>query len=306
MLSIPVTILGGSDRAPGHLPEHGARLHALSGYKGVDVRIGRRPLIEVLVERVREARSFGPINVVGPARIYRKCDLNCELLDLDGTVGQNLRGAIEQHIDRHSGPLAVLACDVLPTVAELSRLRDEYQAAAPCALWFPFIPVPDDPQALGAFAWKPVYRLRPSAEAEAVRILPGHLCIFDPRQIRLALLYRLLDLTYRTKNRSIRHRRSVMLRATLFGFVAEDLGGLFKLRAPTRTWRFIGSGLRLARELRAGRLELGELERLIGRIFLKTPQPAGRGIRYPLIDVLSLAEDIDTEEEARQVAHQGV
>jgi hypothetical protein len=71
---------------------------------------------------------------------------------------------------------------------------------------------------------------------------------------------------------------------------------LFSPRSPGRTWKIVVSGLRLARELRAGRLRISELEELIGRIFL---HEQARGIRYPVLDMISLAEDIDTEEEAR-------
>jgi len=95
-----------------------------------------------------------------------------------------------------------------------------------------------------------------------------------------------------------------MLRTVLLSLVGRDLLRLARLKAPNRTLTILGSGMRLAHELRAGRLRLAELEALVGRIFLRE-QPAGLapkpGIRYPLVDMVSLAEDIDTEEEARAV-----
>jgi len=303
MRPVPVTILGGSDRKPGSLPESGAGLHPLATYKGAAVRVGGRPLVALLVERLLSSKGFGPVTIAGPARVFDPLELDARILDTDGSVATNLRAAIEAHEASQGGPLAVLACDVLPSTGELDELRDGYEAAAPCALWFPFVRVPRDPRELGAFAWKPVYRVvLPSGEI--VGILPGHLGIFDPATLRLPLLYRLFDAAYRTRNHSVAHRRAVMLRTVLLSLVAQDLKLLASLRAPSRTLTIVASGLRLAHELRKGRIRLAELEQLIGRIFLRqhlwglSPE---RGIRYPIVDTISLAEDIDTEEEAREL-----
>jgi|SRR5689334_1995559 len=283
MQSVPVTILGGSDRKPGVLPESGGALHPLATYKGVAIRLGGRPLIGWLVERLLAAQGFGPVTIAGPARVYAPLGLPARVLDTDASVARNLRAALEA---QGSGPLAVLSCDVLPSVRELAELRARYEEARPCALWFPLVRVPKDHSELGAFAWKPEYTVVLDS-GESVPILPGHLGILDPAQLRLPLLYRLLDDAYRTRNRSVSHRRGVMLRTVLFS-----------PRSPLRTWRILASGLRLARELRGGRLRLGDLERWIGRIFLAQ---GASGIHYPLVDMISLAEDIDTEEEARAI-----
>jgi hypothetical protein len=294
MQSVPVTILGGSDRKPGVLPESGGALHPLATYKGVAIRLGGRPLVGWLVERLRASNGFGPIAIAGPARVYEPLGLGVQVIDTDGSVAQNLRASIEA---REAGPLAVLSCDVLPSVGELAELRARYEEARPCALWFPLVRVPKDVGELGAFAWKPEYTVVLES-GERVPILPGHLGILDPAQLRLALLYRLLDAAYRTRNHSVVSRRGAMLRTVLFSLLAQDLGRVARLRAPNLTATILGSGLRLARELRAGRLRLGELERLIGRIFLRE---GSSGIHYPILDMISLAEDIDTEEEARAI-----
>jgi hypothetical protein len=304
MRSIPVTILAGSDGKPGALPESGAGLHPLATYKGFAVRIDGRPLIELLVERLAGIPGFGPLAVAGPARVFAPLALGARLVDTDGSVAANLRAAIEAHQESGAGPLAILACDVLPTSAELADLRARYDDAPPCALWFPFVRVPADERALGAFAWKPVYRVVP-AGGEAVRILPGHLGIFEPASLRLPLLYRLLDGTYRTRNRSVAYRRAVLLRTVLLSLLAQDARLLSVLRLPSRSVTVVSSGLRLAREVRRGAIGLEELERLIGRIFLRAHVPPEGGIRLPLVDHLSLAEDIDTEEEARELARRG-
>src|SRR5688572_7426780 len=174
MRSIPVTILAGSDRKPGALPESGAGLHPLSCYKGVTIEIEGRPLLALLVERLTAMSGFGPIVVAGPARVYAPLGLAARMVDTDGSVATNLRAAIEAHEASGAGMMAVMACDVLPTSAELLELRTRFEESPPCALWFPFVGVPEDPSALGAFAWKPVYRVVPGGGSEAVRILPGH------------------------------------------------------------------------------------------------------------------------------------
>jgi hypothetical protein len=303
MRSIPVTILAGSDRRPAHLPEGTSELHPLMSFKAARLRPGGRPLIVHLVERLSGVSGLGPVLVAGPARVYEPLVPGVRVLDTDDTVGVNLRRAIERHVASAGGPMAILACDVLPDSAELALLRERYERDAPCALWMPFVRVPADPRALGAFAWKPTYRLRQADGAEPVRILPGHLGIVEPAALRLNLLYRLLDLAYRSRNRSIAARRLVMVRSLLASLVLRDLLELARLRAPRFTAEIVGSGLRLARELRAGRLALDELERLTGRILLHRAH-AGASVRLPVTDFVSLAEDIDTEEEARELETQ--
>jgi len=296
---IPVTILGGSDRRPGQLPEERGDLHAIATYKGIGIRVQGRPIAAHLVERLRATPGFGPVAIAGPARAYGALELGAELIDTDGSVADNLRAAIEHHGAR-AEPLAVLACDVLPTTADLRQLRAAYDADAPVGLWFPFVRVPKDPERLGAFAWKPKYHIAPEPGAPPERILPGHLAIFHPSSLRLPLLYRLLSLAYSTRNRSVAHRKRVMLRAVLGMLLAEDLRRLARLRPPTLTATVVSSGLRLARLLRGPGVERGELELLIGRIFVRRDAPVP-GIRHPFCDLVSLAEDVDTEEEARAI-----
>ncbi len=281
------------------MPESGSSLHPLATYKGVAVRLDGRPLVALLVERLLASRGFGPVTIAGPARVYAPLGLAARIVDTDASVARNLRAAIEAH--GANEPLAVLACDVLPSTAELGELRSRYEEAAPCALWFPFVRVPRDRQALGPFAWKPDYVVVLDA-GEVVRILPGHLGICAPSALRLPLLYRLFDSAYRTRNHSVGYRRAVMLRTVLASLILQDLKLLASLALPSRTFTIVRSGLRLAREVRAGRIRLAELEQLIGRIFLRQhrPLPApGLKVRFPILDMISLAEDIDTEEEAR-------
>jgi len=304
MRTVPVTILGGSDRKPGSLPESGAGLHPLAAYKGAAIRVEGRPLVSILVERLNASDGFGPITIAGPNEVYAPLGLDAHIVETDGSVATNLRRAIEAHQRIAEGPMAVLACDVLPTTEELDELRRDFEEASPCALWFPFVRAPEDRGELGVFGWKPAYQVGlPSGET--LEILPGHLAIFEPEALRLPLLYRLCDAAYRTRNHSVAYRRAVMLRMVLLSLLAQDLKLLFRLRLPNRTLTILKSGLRIAHQLRAKRLQLQELEDLIGRIFLRQhlgELPRERGIRYPLVDMVSLAEDMDTEEEARALA----
>jgi len=300
MRSIPLVILAGSGGQPARLPESGSALHPLTEYKGAALRVRGRPLIEHLVERVGATEGFGPVTVTGPRRVYGPLGLAAEVLDSDGSVAANLRASID-HCAPGDGPMAVMACDVLPTAEELGALRRLYERG-PSSFWLPFVRKPSDPDQLGVFAWKPSYRLVCSHGEEPVEILPAHLCIFEPATLRLPLLYRLMDAAYRTRNRPVSSRLAALLSRALLGLLAIDLGLLVRLRPPTRTVTSVRNGVRLAREVRAGRLQVDELRRIVGTIFLRErlrDSSLEECISFPIVDVLSLAEDVDTEEEAR-------
>jgi hypothetical protein len=72
-VTLPLVILGGSDRRAAALPEAAAGKHPLTGYKGVDVRLGGRPLVEVVAERFLASGAFEPVYVAGPEAVYRAC-----------------------------------------------------------------------------------------------------------------------------------------------------------------------------------------------------------------------------------------
>lgn len=312
---IPITILAGSDHSPGHLPESGAGLHPLAVYKGAEVEVGGRQLIELLVEQIAASEGFGPITIAGPAAIYAALDLgDVRWVDTNGSVATNLHAAIDDHLGRQEPgvpgePMAMVAYDVILSATELDQLRQQYERDQPCAMWLPFVRMPEDKEVLGPFAWKPSYAFLPDdqgdeMEGEPVRVLPGHLAIFHPESLRLPLLYKLLDLAYSTRNHSVALRRRVMIRSILGTLLLQDLRLLFSFHLPRLTFEVISNGLRLARGLRQGSLTIAGLEDAIGGIFLRhTRDPwygTGKGIRHPIVDILSLAEDIDTEEEADQ------
>lgn len=302
---IPGVILAGSDRRPATLPESGRDAHPLVGYKGVRVQIGGRPLIATLVERMRATGEFDPIYVVGPAAAYDCVRDLTRLIDSDGTLAQNARRGCETAWRNHPGSaLAFITCDVLPAVEDVRRLVASYRAEAPCDLWFPLIEAPEDRDRLGPSAWKPDYRIVPQPGQPAVRVLPCHLAIADPEALRLRFLYRLIDVAYRTRNRPIHYRRTVMVRGVVAALLYQDLLHLLGGRMPSLTWSVLSTGISVARGLKRGRVTLDELEVAVRRILVnhrhrkRHPQ---RRVRLPIVDALSLALDIDTEEEARAV-----
>ena len=299
---LPIVILAGSDRRAPHLPAGGGDKHPLAGYKAVSVHLGGRTLLEALIERLERSCRFGPIRVVGPRRLAGAVGPALPLIESDGTFGENLRSAIEAMGLHHPRqPFAFIACDVLPDAETLERVMAEYDRAAPCDLWFPLVRAPEDGSGLGASAWKPRYRVAPHAGEQAVGILPGHLAIVDPDALRLKFLYRLFQLGYSTRNRSIDYRRGVMVRGVVAALLVQDLRHILSLRAPTLTWSVLRAGIPAARRLREGTATRERLERALGQMFVtarhrrRYPE---RGVRLPIVEGLSLALDIDTEEEA--------
>lgn len=311
MEPIPITILGGSDRKRSRLPEAGRRLHPLAAYKGAALYMDGLPLALVLAKRLIASGGFLPVTIAGPARIYKPLidelwreDAPLRVIDTDSTVAHNLRRAVLDHEARHDSPLAVLACDVLPSVEELRELRSEFERVRPVALWLPLIASPSDPKELGAFAWKPKYRVLPVMRGDkAIPILPGHLAILKPARLRLGLALSLMDAAYRTRNRPVASRRWAMLWRVSGSLLWADLLQLLRLRPPTRTLSVVLGGLRISNALRAKELDARDLERMLTDAFVRQLwRKLERPVQLPVLDYLSLAEDIDTEEEARALS----
>lgn len=303
MERIPITIMAGSDHVLGHLPESSSTLHSLStAYKGAEVKVENTPLIALLIEQIEKSSGFGPITVAGPASIYQPLELNARIVDTDGGIATNLKAAFEDHLERfRDAPIALLAYDVLLKSGDLDDLRSRYLQDEPCAVWVPFVRKPDDSKDLGAFGWKPAYSLLSDRGEAPVEILPGHLGIFQPESMRLSILYELLSLAYRTRNYPVATRKKVMIRSVIGKLLLDDLRSLCSLRVPRLTGSVLSNGLDIATRLKRGDLAIPELENAIGGIFLNPDSElkrSGRGVRHPIVDILRLAEDVDTQEEA--------
>jgi hypothetical protein len=302
---IPIIVLGGSDRKSTKLPASGRDKHPLSGCKGMDIRIGNRSMIEAVTERLEASGAFAPIYIAGPASVYGRINAPAELIDTDRSFGENIRISLEAVRAAHPGSaVSFITCDVLPEVPTLREMMEQYNKSTPCDLWFPLIRAPRSPGALGAFAWKPVYRIAPREGAVPFRILPGHWVVIDPDALRLKFLYRLFNVGYETRNRRIDKRRSVMVRKLLSDLLYQDLLHLFGFRLPTLTWTVLSAGIPAATALREGTITRQGLEEAMRRIFVRRrhrKQYPERQIHTPLVDGLSLALDVDTEEEAREI-----
>jgi hypothetical protein len=301
---IPIVILGGSDRRATELPAEGRDKHPLVGYKGVEIQFEGRPLIEEIMRRLDRSGRFAPIQVAGPARVYRDCIADDSIIDTNGTFGHNIQCSLETVRHAHPGrPVAFITCDVLPEVETLRSLVADFDRHRPCDLWFPMIRTPKDRERLGASRWKPEYRIVPDEGQPAVDILPGHLAIVDPAALRKRFVYRLFQLGYRTRNRSINYRRAVMVRGVLAGLLRQDLLRLLALRVPNLTWTVMSTAIPAARQLRDGTMTRRRLEDVLRILFVryrhrhKHPE---RRVALPIVEGLSLALDIDTEEEARE------
>jgi len=262
-------------------------------------------MVQVIVERLEQSGCFDPIYVAGPAEVYRSVSVNATLIDTDGTFGRNIKNSLEHVRAGHPGrPVSFITYDILPEVATLRQLVDRYREDSPCDLWFPLPLAPDDPRELGAFAWKPVYRIVPRKGEAPVRVLPGHFVVVDPQALRLRFLYRLFQVGYKTRNRPVDNRRSAMVRNLILELLYQDLLHVLGLRLPTLTWTVLRAGIPAGGRLREGTLTLTELEDAMRRIFVRDRHRRRypeRRIIVPLVDAISLGLDVDTEEEAQEI-----
>lgn len=308
---LPLVVLGGRDRLGTQLPTEGAGKHPLHGYKGLDLRIGGRPLIAHVIERMRGSGAFDPIFIAGPAERYREVLPEVPMIDTDSDFGTNLRNALEGVVERCPGQhVAVVTCDVLPDADDLERMLDDYRSHSPCDYWFALIRVPPSAaQAearLGESQWKPRYRIIPERETTPIETLPGHLLIIDPPAARRELIYHALEAAYRTRNRSIHYRRAVIFRSLLGFLLRQDLRHVMHWRRPTYLYTVIVNGLRIARGLQGGKMTQEQLQTYIHRVYVRYHhrRSTGRQGRLALVDALSFAKDIDTEEEALEAQRQ--
>ena len=301
MKAIPIIILAGSDGRPSELPSGANVGKSLSGLKGADIMIDGVPLVCNVVRRIRAARSFGPIYVAGPARVYRSICPDVELIDTNADFGTNIDHALRTVQARHpDNAVAFITCDILPEAETLDAMAEDFRNASPCDLWFPVVRVPEDPQQLGVSAWKPRYRLILAPGLQPVEILGGHLVIVQPPALRLDFLRRLFRHVYATRNRNLAYRRTVVLCKMIGSLLAEDLRRLLSRRRPDVTWTTVRAGVMAARNLGRGRFTIPQLEHVLADLLIQRDRirKMGRCVRVPVVDHLSLALDIDTEEEA--------
>jgi hypothetical protein len=299
---IPIIVLGGRDPRTSEMPAGVEDLHPLAGYKGVAVRIGGRVLIDWVLERLEESGQFSAVYIAGPQTVYAGHQRSATVIDVAGSIDETIRVGLEAVCRAHPGvPVALTTCDVMPDVDTLEQVMAKYRAAAPCDGILPMIHAPEDHAALGASAYKPVYHVVPEAGDAPVEVLPCHLAVLDVGAFRMNFIYRVLRLIYGTRNRPIEYRRVVILRGIIFELLFQDLRHVLGLRLPNLTWTVLHTGLPAVRALKAGTITRAHLEDAIRRIFVTARHQSRypeRRVLMPIVEGLSLALDIDTEEEA--------
>jgi hypothetical protein len=302
---LPLVVLAGSDPKPAQLPERGADKHPLAGPKGLQIVIGGVPLIDLLTHRLRELGYFDPMFIVGPRSSYGDSRDGVEVVDSDGSFGENIRAAIRTVEARCPGcPVAFTVCDIFPEPEEMRALMDDYFAHRPVDFWFPMILAPDA-RRLGASDWKPQYKMAMGDGRPPQAILPGHLVVVDPAAMRQEFIFRSFDLAYRSRNRPMTYRFFYIVTHLLLFLLGRDLGRLLHLRPPTVTATIVFQAAVIVRKMLRHSITSEELARRWRLIFVRTEHrrehPERKG-RLPLMVALSLAKDMDTREEAEELA----
>lgn len=312
MTKIPLVILAGSDNRRGAVPAGADDFHFLVGYKGADLKIAGRPLIVILIERARASGAFGEVFVAGPKRIFGSL-VDCPVIDTDGSVGDNIRCAIDGVCQSHGEDtrIAFLSCDVLPSPAELSELMaglvvregGEGFDSMP-ALAISLVLVPEE---VGASVWKPKYVIRESEHEQPVAFYPSHLGVALPKKLRTGLLFRSIALVYRERNRDYEQRRKDIVFRLLGVLLWRDLNNLLRLHPPTLTYSAIRYGLGAFMAWRRNELTIEMLATAIEKVVVHRKyhrKPASGCVRIVVTPHMSLAKDIDTKEELDEVAKQ--
>ena len=300
--SIPVIVLAG--RTPPHkLPRGSDRHHGLDGCKGAELTVAGRPLIAHVVDRLSAMSAFGTIHIAGPASAYQPLGLDAELIDTDSHFGANIRTAIEAVRQRHPDQaLAITTADILPEAAEIEPLFSALDHDPLPDLWFPLVGL-NAASNLGESSWKPRYQIAPGEGQPPQAILPGHLVVFRPDALRLDFIYRLVDAAYTTRNRPVASRTLSLLARLGWAITREDVLTLGRGELPRLWWRILRDGLSMARMLARGSGSIQAMEQRVDRIAVwpqHRRQHPQQHVRVPIVDALSLARDIDTEEEARE------
>jgi len=308
--TLPLIILAGGDRQPTRLPEGGADKRPLSGLKGVDIRLGDRSIVDLLLERLHAAEAFGPIYLAGPSSVFGEERQGVQVVDTDGTFGENIETSISHVMaEQPDTPLALITVDVLPDVEELKRQLDDFDRHRPLAFWFALVRSPEDPEQLGNSSWKPKYRIASedgvaSEDGAATTVLPGHLIIIEPSCWRLDIAFKTFALAFKTRNRAIGFRLFFIIRHIVLFLLAKDLGRILHFRLPTLSAIVLTHALVIGTKLKRGALTASEMADRFCRIFVKSKDQHRLRGRIVLTDALTLAKDIDTFEEAEEMSRQ--
>jgi hypothetical protein len=299
---LPLLILAGSDQRPGPLPEGFTAADVLSGFKGALPLPGGRCLVAELVERFRDSRRFADPLVIGPRSVYAGL-VDCEVVDVEGSLADTLSRAIQLLAERYDPalPVATSSCDILPTSSEIrSLLETQYDPHSQAHFWWQVVTARRNE--LGSSAWKPRYAMQPGPGLPLQHFYPGHLVILRPGAVRLQLLSRLLVAAYRNRNLPLRQRFLPMLLEGIGLLLRQDIANVSRLQWPALTWSVPWHIFRAYRGIRRESLTLPEFEQHLCRTVVHRQYRQGpRPFAISVTTLSSFAKDIDTVAELEEI-----
>lgn len=295
---IPILILAGSDLRHGPVHPELSPQEVLSGFKGAIRLPWGKCIAAELVDRYRNSGRFADPVLIGPKSVYQQL-VDCEIVDIAGTLADSLRVAQQYIATRFAqeAPVAVSACDILPTPQETRRLMEEsYDPHHAAQFWWQLVTA--GPQDLGASSWKPCYAIRQMPDESPRTMYPGHLIIYRPAAVRSDLLIRLLTLAYRHRNRPLGKRVLPMLFQGIGMLAKQDVRNLGSGQLPLLTCSIPWHFLRAYSQFRHQSLTISGLELHLGRVLLhRRFRRDRRPVVLALTSVHSFAQDIDSQRE---------
>lgn len=299
---LPIIILaGGNDRLE-TIPGGFTADDMLRGFKGAVRLPSGRCIASELVQRIRGSGRFEEPVLVGPRRVYGDL-VDCEIADTTGDLPATIAEFTSLLTRRYPGrPVAVSACDILPTAADFRTLLDEsYFQHAGSGLWWQLIAA--HPEEMGVSGWKPSYRLKPAPGEPLLNLYPGHLVILRSDAVRLDIFNRFLMLAYRFRNRSVYERVIRITLRALGLWLADDLRRIGSLRWPGRV---VAAPYGIFRTYRLYSLERLTVPGLAAEMTRQIMEPRrDRGFDHPVAMVVtrirSFAKDIDTRPELEEI-----
>ena len=299
---LPIIILAGGNDQLETIPDGLAAGDMLRGFKGAVRLPSGRCIADELIQRVRESGRFEAPVLVGPQRVYGDL-VDCEIQDTSGDLLSTITAFTGLMTGRYAGrPVAVSACDILPTAADFRELLDgSYLPYADSGLWWQLIA--SEPAEMGASNWKPSYALRPSTGEPPLNLYPGHLLILRSEAVRLDWFNRFLMLAYRYRNRSV-YERTVRITLRVMGlWLADDLRSLGSLRPPGRIVAAPYGIFRTYFRYRRTWLTVPELAAELARqVMVPGATPSGaHAVAMVVTRIRSFAKDIDTRRELEEI-----
>ncbi len=301
---LPLLILAGSDPQPGPPPASMSHDDILSGFKAVQHLPNGSTLIGELITRFNASDRFEQPILIGPRRIYEGT-VDCEIVDVEGNLAATLEKASEFIASRFNGsdPVAITACDILPTAEEIRLLLEtNYDPNRESHFWWQLIDA--KPIELSASSWKQSYKIRPQRNQPLMNLYPGHLVVVRIGALRMRVINSILQIAYRYRNRDLRTRHVTLAVQSFRRLLEEDLRSLASLRLPLFSILVPLHGLTAYYKMVRKQLTLHDLEHLVSRTIVHRAfhrSAQDRPARLTVTNILAFAKDIDTKAELAAV-----